>query len=120
MNSITDNAYLIFACRQVNDSDLEADFIIDGVVYVIAAASKANMLNLAEKQEEIETKFPKYKIIVTQRPLFNLIETLDQLEKLEAVMIADGDLIDSKYTGRIVDAFNRNKKHDGARQRGHC
>ena len=77
-------------------------------------------LTLLKKQEEIETKFPKHKIIVTQRPLFNLIETLDQLEKLEAAMIADGDLIDSKPTGRIVDAFNWNKKHDGARQRGHC
>ena len=59
MNPIIDNAYLIFACRQVSDGDLEADFIIDGIVYVIAAASKANMLNLAEKQEEVETKFPQ-------------------------------------------------------------
>lgn len=120
MNPITDNAYLIFACRQANDSDLEADFIIDGMVYVVVAASKASMLNLAEKQEEIKTKFPKYKIIVTQRPLFNLIETLDQLEQLEASMISDGDLIHNKPTGRIVDAFNWENKHDGARQRGHC
>ena len=120
MNPITDNAYLIFLCRHVSNGDLEADFIIDGIAYVVVAASKANMLNLAEKQEEIETKFSKYKIIVMQRPLFNLIETLDQLEQLEAAMIADGDLIDSKPTGRIVNAFNWNKKHDGARQRGHC
>lgn len=119
MNPITDNAYLIFACKRVSDGDLEADFIVDGIVYVVVAASKANMLNLAEKQEEIETKFPKHKIIVTQRP-FYLIETLDQLEQLEAAMIAGGDLIDSKPTGRIVDAFDWNKKHDGARQRGHC
>ncbi|HAV4463453.1 TPA: hypothetical protein JIR14_00555 [Acinetobacter baumannii] len=120
MNPITDNAYLIFACKRVSDGDLEADFIIDGIVYVVVAASKANILNLAEKQEEIEVKFPKHKIIVTQRPLFNLIETLDQLEQLEAAMIADGDLIDNKPTGRIVDAFDWNKKHDGARQCGHC
>lgn len=120
MNPITDNAYLLFACRQANDSDLEIDFLIDGTAYIVIAASKANTLDLAEKQGEIEAKFPKYKIIVTQRPLFNLIETLDQLEQLEAAMIADGDLIDTKPTGRIVDAFNWNKKHDGARQRGHC
>jgi hypothetical protein len=120
MNPITDNAYLIFACKQVGDGDVEADFIIDGIVYVVVAASKANMLNLAEKQGEIEVKFPEHKIIITQRPLFNLIETLDQLEQLEAAMIADGDLIDSKPTGRIIDAFDWNKKHDGARQRGRC
>lgn len=120
MNPITDNAYLIFACKRVSDGDLEADFVVDGIAYVVVAASKANMLNFAEKQEEIEVEFPKHKIIMTQRPLFNLIETLDQLEKLEAAMIADGDLIDNKPTGRIVDAFDWNKKHDGARQRGHC
>ena len=120
MNPIIDNAYLIFACKRVSDGDLEADFIIDGIVYVVVAASKANILNLAEKQEEIEVKFPEHKIIITQRPLFNLIETLDQLEQLEAAMIADGDLIDNKPTGRIVDAFDWNKKHDGARQRSHC
>ena len=120
MNPITDNAYLIFACRQANDRDLEADFLIDGTAYIVVAASKASMLDLSEKQEEIESKFLKYKIIVTQRPLFNLIETLDQLEQLEAAMISDGYLIDSKPTGRIVDAFNWNKKYDGARQRGHC
>ena len=32
MNPITDNAYLIFACKQVGDGDVEADFIIDGIV----------------------------------------------------------------------------------------
>ncbi|MGK7201520.1 hypothetical protein [Acinetobacter baumannii] len=120
MNPITDNAYLIFACKRVSDGDLEADFIIDGIVYVVVAASKANILNLAEKQEEIEVKFPKHKIIMTHRPLFNLIETLDKYERLQAAMIADGDLLDGGPTGRIADAFRWEPKHDGARQRGHC
>lgn len=120
MSPITDNAYLIFACRQANDIDVEVDFIIDGAAYIVVAASKASMLDFGLKQEEIESRFPKHKIVITQRPLFNLIETLDQLEQLEAAMISDGDLIDSKPTGRIVDAFNWNKKHDGARQRDHC
>ena len=51
MNPITDNAYLIFACKRVSDGDLEADFVVDGIAYVVVAASKANMLNFAEKQE---------------------------------------------------------------------
>lgn len=118
--NINDPAYLIFACRPINDNDVEADFIIDGDVYAIAAASKVSALDLTEKQKSIESKFPKHKIIVTQRPLFNLIETLDHLEQLEAEMISDGDLVHNKPTGRIVDAFNWENKHDGARQLGHC
>lgn len=115
-----DLAYLIFACRQANDNDQEVDFLIDGTAYVVVAASKAGMTDLSEKQDEIESKFPNHKIITTLRSLFNLIETLDQLEQLEAAMIADGDLIYSQPTGRIVDAFNWKKKHDGARQSGRC
>lgn len=120
MNLLTENAYLIFVCRKANDHDDEVDFIIDEEKLVIIAESKANLFNLDEKKQELEGKFPQQKVFITHRPLFNLIETLDQLEKLEAAMIADGDLIGSKPTGRIVDAFNWNGKHDTARQVGSC
>lgn len=120
MNVITDNAYLIFVCRKASENDAEVDFLINDEKFVIHAASKANLLNLNEKQSELETKFPKSKIIITHRPLFNLIETLDQLEQLESAIVSDGGLIDSKPTGRIVDAFNWDHKHDITKQSGHC
>lgn len=68
----------------------------------------------------MQNKLPNHKIVITNRPLFKLIEILDQLEILESAMIADGDLLESRPTGRIVDAFNWEEKHDGAKQTGHC
>lgn len=120
MNVITNNAYLIFVCRKASENDAEVDFLINDEKFVIHAASKANLFNLNEKQSELETKFPKSKIIITHRPLFSLIETLDQLEQLESAIVSDGGLIDSKPTGRIVDAFNWDQKHDVTKQSGHC
>lgn len=35
-------------------------------------------------------------------------------------MIADGDLLDSRPTGRIAEAFNWEDKQDVAKQAGHC
>ncbi|HEM8709442.1 TPA: hypothetical protein U2Q76_000371 [Acinetobacter baumannii] len=120
MDLLNFDAYLIFACRLANDLDEEVDFICDEVKFVVQAASKANMHNFEEKYQQIKQAFPKFKIIMTHRPLFNLIETLDKYERLQAAMIADGDLLDGGPTGRIADAFRWEPKHDGARQRGHC
>ncbi len=120
MNILKDNFCLIFACRKAKESDQEIDFVIDGDKYVIEAASKANLMDLEEKHADIQNKLPNHKIIMTHRPLFRLIETLDQLESLESAMIADGDLLESRPTGRIADAFNWEEKHDGAKQAGHC
>lgn len=120
MDSLIENGYLIFSCRKACDNDEEVDFIVDDEKLVIVAASKANIFNLEDQELELKEKFPHQKIVMTHRHLFNLIETLDQLEKLEAAMIADGDLIDSKPTGRIAEALNWNVKHDTARQVGSC
>ena len=120
MNSFNDDIYLVFACRKANQSDTEVDFIIDDEKFVICAVSKANLYNLEEKQMAIEARFPKHKVLITHRPLFNLIETLAKLEQLESAMISDGDLIGNKPTGRIVDALNWENKQDTARQVGRC
>lgn len=120
MNLLKDNFCLIFACREVKESDQEIDFVIDGERYVIEAASKANLIDLEKKHADMQNKLPNHKIVITNRPLFKLIEILDQLEILESAMIADGDLLESRPTGRIIDAFNWEEKHDGAKQTGHC
>ena len=120
MNVFYDDIYLVFACRNANQNDTEVDFIINDEKFVIHAASKANLYNLEEKQIALEAKFPKHKILITHRPLFNLVETLAKLEQFEAAMISDGDLISDKPKGRIVDAFNWEDKQDVVRQAGHC
>lgn len=120
MDLLKDNFCLIFACRKAKESDQEIDFVIDGERFVIEAASKANLMDLEAKHADMHNKLPNHKIIMTHRPLFMLIDTLDQLESLEAAMIADGDLLDSRPTGRIADAFNWEAKHDVAKQSGHC
>lgn len=120
MNAFRDDIYLIFACRLATTNDQEVDFIVGDEKLVVEAASKANMHNLEEKQSAIVLHHPKHKILVTHQPLFNLIDTLGQLAKLEVVVIAGGNLVGDKPTGRIVDAFDWENKHDGARQIGRC
>ncbi|WEI20126.1 hypothetical protein PY247_10620 [Acinetobacter proteolyticus] len=120
MDLLKDNFCLIFACRKAKESDQEIDFVIDGEKYVIEAASKANMMDLEEKHADMQNKLPNHKIIMTHRPLFRLIDTLDQIESLEAAMITDGDLLDSRPTGRIAEAFNWEDKQDVVKQAGHC
>lgn len=121
MENLNDTNYLIFALREQNDSDNEADFTLDDKLYLVEAVSEATYSDLLEKEEEMETKFPNCRILTTHLPLFNLIETLIKKRKLEAQVIADGlPLIHPPSTGRIAEAFNWDQKLDTARQQGRC
>lgn len=58
MNLLKDNFCLIFACREVKESDQEIDFVIDGERYVIEAASKANLIDLEKNMRICRTNYP--------------------------------------------------------------